>query len=215
MLSKHIGQYMELELAGNIHEAGILIEASSDIIVLYTGKVYRYIPFRHIKNFSFPMIEEEFGSGGEPEIEETSFRKLLMNAKGRFVEILLTKKHSVHGYIVGIMNNYFVFYSPVFKTMFISMDHLKWLSVTNDEKGPYGLNKSEQLAQVSSLSWARTLEEQMKRLTNKLVVLDLGMHPKNIGKVSTVKDGIIEMVNAHGEAVIVNMRHVKSFHFPQ
>ncbi|MDF9760441.1 hypothetical protein OKW24_002214 [Peribacillus simplex] len=215
MLSKHIGQYMELELAGNIHEAGILIEESSDIIVLYTGKVYRYIPFRHIKNFSFPMIEEEFGSGGEPEIEETSFRKLLMNAKGRFVEILLTKKHSVHGYIVGIMNNYFVFYSPVFKTMFISMDHLKWLSVTNDEKGPYGLNKSEQLAQVSSLSWARTLEEQMKRLTNKLVVLDLGMHPKNIGKVSTVKDGIIEMVNAHGEAVIVNMRHVKSFHFPQ
>ncbi|MDV7764441.1 DUF2642 domain-containing protein [Peribacillus sp. CSMR9] len=215
MLSKHIGQYMELELAGNIHEAGILIEESSDIIVLYTGKVYRYIPFRHIKNFSFPMIEEEFGSGGEPEIEETSFRKLLMNAKGRFVEILLTKKHSVHGYIVGIMNNYFVFYSPVFKTMFISMDHLKWLSVTNDEKGPYGLNKTEQLAQVSSLSWARTLEEQMKKLTNKLVVLDLGMHPKNIGKVSTVKDGIIEMVNAHGEAVIVNMRHVKSFHFPQ
>ncbi|MGE7182787.1 DUF2642 domain-containing protein [Peribacillus sp. NPDC006672] len=215
MLSKHIGQYMELELAGNIHEAGSLIEASSDIIVLYTGKVYRYIPFRHIKNFSFPMIEEEFGSGGEPEIEETSFRKLLMNAKGRFVEILLTKKHSVHGYIVGIMNNYFVFYSPVFKTMFISMDHLKWLSVSNDEKGPYGLNKSEQLAQVSSLSWARTLEEQMKKLTNKLVVLDLGMHPKNIGKISTVKDGIIEMVNAHGEADFVNMRHVKSFHFPQ
>ncbi|RRN69945.1 DUF2642 domain-containing protein [Peribacillus simplex] len=215
MLSKHIGQYMELELAGNIHEAGILIEASSDIIVLYTGKVYRYIPFRHIKNFSFPIIEEEFGSGGEPEIEETSFRKLLMNAKGRFVEILLTKKHSVHGYIVGIMNNYFVFYSPVFKTMFISMDHLKWLSVSNDEKGPYGLNKSEQLAQVSSLSWARTLEEQMKKLTNKLVVLDLGMHPKNIGKLSTVKDGIIEMVNAHGEAVFVNLRHVKSFHFPQ
>ncbi|MGG3497048.1 DUF2642 domain-containing protein [Peribacillus simplex] len=215
MLSKHIGQYIELELAGNIHEAGILIEASSDIIVLYTGKVYRYISFRHIKNFSFPIIEEEFGSGGEPEIEETSFRKLLMNAKGRFVEILLTKKHSVHGYIVGIMNNYFVFYSPVFKTMFISMDHLKWLSVSNDEKGPYGLNKSEQLAQVSSLSWARTLEEQMKKLTNKLVVLDLGMHPKNIGKLSTVKDGIIEMVNAHGEAVFVNLRHVKSFHFPQ
>ncbi|MGG4265254.1 DUF2642 domain-containing protein [Peribacillus simplex] len=206
---------MEFELAGNIHEAGSLIEASSDIIVLYTGKVYRYIPFRHIKNFSFPKIEEEFGSGGEPEIEETSFRKLLMNAKGRFVEILLTKKHSVHGYIVGIMNNYFVFYSPVFKTMFISLDHLKWLSVSNDENGPYGLDKSEQLAQVSSLSWARTLEEQMKKLTNKLVVLDLGMHPKNMGKISTVKDGIIEMVNAHGEAVFVNMRHVKSFHFPQ
>ncbi|MFP3381207.1 DUF2642 domain-containing protein, partial [Bacillus sp. SIMBA_069] len=73
---------MELELAGNMHEAGILIEESSDIIVLYTGKVYRYIPFRHIKNISFPMIEEEFGSAGELEIEETSFRKLLINAKG-------------------------------------------------------------------------------------------------------------------------------------
>ena len=32
----------------------------------------------------------------------------------------------------------------------------------------------------------------MKKLTNKLVVLDLGMHPKNIGKLSMVKDGIIE-----------------------
>ncbi|MCT4478513.1 DUF2642 domain-containing protein [Peribacillus frigoritolerans] len=215
MLAKHIGQYMELELSGNIHEAGILIEVSSDIIVLYTGKTYRYVPFRHIKNFSFPIIDEEIGSGGEPEIDETSFRKLLMNAKGMFVEILLTKKNSVHGYIVGIMNNYFVFYSPVFKTMFISMDHLKWLSVCNDEKGPYGLNKGEQLAQVSSLSWARTLEEQVKKLTNKLVVLDLGMHPQNIGMISAVKDGIIEMVNAQGEAIFVNMRHVKSFHFPQ
>ncbi|CAH0137683.1 hypothetical protein SRABI96_00398 [Peribacillus sp. Bi96] len=215
MLSNHIDQYMELELTGNIYEAGILIEANSDIIVLYTGKVYRYIPFKHIKNFSFPMIDEEIGSGEVPEIDETSFRKLLMNAKGMFVEIMLTKKDSVHGYIVGIMNNYFVFYSPVFKTMFISMDHLKWLSVCDDVNGPYGLNKAEQLAQVSTISWARTLEEQVKKLANKLVVLDLGMHPKNIGKISTVKNGIIEMADAHGEEIFVNMRHVKSFHFPQ
>ncbi|MEJ9229113.1 DUF2642 domain-containing protein [Peribacillus butanolivorans] len=215
MLSKNIGQYIELELSGNIQVVGILIEASSDIIVLFTGKVYRYIPLRHIENFSFPITDEEIEMGVDPEISKTSFRKLLMNAKGMFVEILLAKKNPVYGYIVGIMNNYFVFYSPVFKTMFISMDHLKWLTVCDEEKGPYGLNKSEQLLQVSTLSWARTLEEQLKKLTNKLVVLNLGRHPMDIGKISHLQDSIIEMVNAQGDTVFVNMRHVKSFHFPQ
>ncbi|MGE7764398.1 hypothetical protein [Peribacillus sp. NPDC096540] len=92
MLSENIGQYIELELSGNIHIVGNLIEASSDIIVLYTGKVYRYIPFRHIENFSFPITDEEIETGEDAEISETSFRKLLMNAKGLFVEILLKKK---------------------------------------------------------------------------------------------------------------------------
>ncbi|MFD6441155.1 DUF2642 domain-containing protein [Peribacillus sp. NPDC060186] len=215
MLSKNMGQYIELELSENIHVAGILIEVSSDIIVLYTGKVYRYIPFRHIKNFSFPITDEEIETGEDTEISKTSFRKLLMNAKGMFVEILLTKKNPVYGYIVGIMNNYFVFYSPVFKTMFISMDHLKWLTVCDDDKVPYGLNKSEQLLQVSTLSWARTLEEQLKKLTNKLVVFNLGRNPMDIGKINHLQDNIIEMVDAQGDPVFVNMRHVKSFHFPQ
>ncbi|MFJ7637326.1 DUF2642 domain-containing protein [Peribacillus sp. NPDC097225] len=215
MFSKYIGQYMELELSGNILVFGNLIEESTDILVLYTGEVYRYVPQRHIKNYSFPIIDEEIEGGEDPEISETSFRKMLMNAKGLFVEILFTKNKPIYGYIVGIMNNYFIFHSPAYKTMFISMEHVKWLTVCDDEKGPYGLSKSEQLLQVSSLSWARTLEEQLKKLTNKLVVLDLGQHPMDIGRIIQLKDGLIHMMDAQGEEFYVNMRHVKSFQFPQ
>ena len=215
MLSKYIGRYMDLELSGNIHVFGNLIEESLDILVLYTGEVYRYIPQRHIKNYSFPIVDEEIEGGEDPEISETSFRKMLMNAKGLFVEILLTKEKPIYGYIVGIMNNYFIFHSPAYKTMFISMEHVKWLTVCDDEKGPYGLSKSEQLLQVSSLSWARTLEEQLKKLTNKMVILDLGQHSLDIGRIVQLKDSAIHMMNAQGEVYFVNMRHVKSFHFPQ
>jgi len=54
-----------------------------------------------------------------------------MNAKGRNVNMLLGKNTRLYGYIVSIMNNYFVFFSPIYKTVFISMDHEK--SVTFDE----------------------------------------------------------------------------------
>ena len=95
------------------------------------------------------------------------------------------------------------------------MEHVKWLTVCDDEKGPYGLSKSEQLLQVSSLSWARTVEEQLKKLTDKLVVLDLGQRQMDIGRIVQLKDNAIQMMNAQGEVFYVNMRHVKSFHFPQ
>lgn len=215
MLSNDIGKYINLELSGNIRVKGNLIEESADILVLYTGEVYRYIPQRHIKNYSFSIADEDIEGGDDPEISEVSFRKLLMNAKGLFVEILLTKMKPIYGYIVGIMNNYFIFYSPVYKTMFIPLEHVKWLTVCNEEEGPYGLSKSEQLLQVSSLSWARTLEEQLKKLTDKLLVLDLGERQMDIGRVIRLKDNVIHMMNALGEVFYVNMRHVKSFHFPQ
>ncbi|MGG0413105.1 hypothetical protein [Peribacillus simplex] len=52
--------------------------------------------------------------------------------------------------------------------------------------------------------------------TNKLVVVFyFVMYPQNIGMINTVKDGIIVMVNAQGEAIFVNRRDVKIFHFPQ
>ncbi|MEF2093936.1 hypothetical protein V3595_04545 [Bacillus sp. CFBP9009] len=51
--------------------------------------------------------------------------------------------------------------------------------------------------------------------TNKLVVFNLVMHPQIIGMISTVKDGIIEMMNAQWGGGFVNMMQVECFHFPQ
>ncbi|WHY96066.1 hypothetical protein [Peribacillus simplex] len=62
--------------------------------------------------------------------------------------------------------------------------------------------------------WNVAVHFSSKR-TNKLVVFILVRHPQIIGMISTVKDGIMEMVNAQGDSIFVSMRHVKSFHFPQ
>ena len=43
-------------------------------------------------------------------------------------------------HITGIMNNYFVFQSPVYKTMYISLNHLKWLIPYAQNDKPYGLD---------------------------------------------------------------------------
>ncbi|MDQ0883040.1 hypothetical protein [Peribacillus sp. V2I11] len=43
--------------------------------------------------------------------------------------------------------------------------------------------------------------------TNKLVMLFLAMHPR-------ILEGAVRLMNAQGDSIFVNMRHVKSFHFP-
>ena len=47
--------------------------------------------------------------------------------------------HSLHGYITDIQQNYLSFYSPIYKTMYISTDHVKWLIPYVQTINPYGI----------------------------------------------------------------------------
>lgn len=219
-LQNLIGEKVELEVSGGTIFQGILVDLGHDIIVLFNGNDYFYIPFLHVHNIRLnASIEMEMGENPtvSPINEDQStisYRKTLMNAKGRFVEIFVTGNKSVHGYVTNVLNDYFVFYSPVYKTMFISLNHLKWLTPYQSNITPYTLGNEELPVKPVTITLQRSLEEQLKKMEGSLAVFDLGDHPLKIGLLKQVQDNIIQLVVASGESVYWKIPHIKSVHIP-
>lgn len=215
-----IGQKVELEVSGKTIFQGILVDLGQDILVLFNGKSYFYIPFLHVHNIRInSMIELETSEGPvvSPINEDQgviSYRKTLTNAKGRFVEILVTGDKSISGYVTNVLNDYFVFYSPVYKTVFISLNHLKWLTPYQSNITPYTLDNKELPLKPVNITLQRSIEEQLKKMEGNLVVFDVGDHPFKIGLLKQVQDNIIELVVASGETVYWKVPHIKSVHLP-
>jgi len=216
-----IGKNVEIEISGGIFHKGMLIDSGLDIVVIYVGKTnsFLYIPFVHIQRLrELPTWDEDttYDSPSEKpiEAEAISYRKILMNAKGLFVKVYVSGNQSLYGYISSIMNDYFVFHSPAHKTMFISMNHVKWLIPYPQNTTPYALeNEKFQLVPPPS-SLARSFEEQLKRLENQLVILDGGNNPEKIGLLQKVHNNKVILVTAEGETIFRNLEHVKSIHLP-
>jgi hypothetical protein len=143
-----IGKNIEIEISGGNLITGILIDEGLDIVVVYNGRKqqFYYIPSVHIQRLKEVGFEEEtFYTPPEEapldmETQSISFRKVLLNAKGRFVQLYVTGNKSIHGYLTSIMNDYFIFYSPVYKTMIVSMNHVKWLIPYPDDVAPYTIS---------------------------------------------------------------------------
>jgi hypothetical protein len=218
-LKELIGKYVKLEISGTKFLKGILIDIGSDIWVLFNGDDYLYIPTIHIQNWQFLNKDEidEIIISNEPtpiynHKEEISLRKTLTLAKGIFTEIFVTNKQSIHGYIISIMNNYFVFYSPIYKTMFISLNHLKWLIPYTNYQRPYGLSNASLPVNPSNLTFARSFEVQIEKLVGELVVFNTGENEKMFGKVQGISNNFIELIGAKGESVFLNLHHIKSIH---
>ena len=217
-----IGQKVELEVSGRTIFQGILVDLGQDILVLFNGKDYFYIPFLHVHNLrTNPLIELEGNENQEAPVSPInedqstiSYRKTLMNAKGRFVEIFVTGNKSIHGYITNVLNDYFVFYSPVYKTMFISLNHLKWLTPYQTNITPYTLGNEELPVKPINMPLQRSLEEQLKKLEGNLVVFDIGDHPLKIGLLKQVQNNLIKLITASGETVFWKILHIKSIHMP-
>ncbi len=217
-----IGQKVELEVSGRTIFQGILVDLGQDILVLFNGKDYFYIPFLHVHNLrANPLIELEGNENQEAPVSPInedqstiSYRKTLMNAKGRFVEIFVTGNKSIHGYITNVLNDYFVFYSPVYKTMFISLNHLKWLTPYQTNITPYTLGNEELPVKPINMPLQRSLEEQLKKLEGNLVVFDIGDHPLKIGLLKQVQNNLIKLITASGETVFWKILHIKSIHMP-
>ncbi|MFC4182517.1 DUF2642 domain-containing protein [Saccharococcus thermophilus] len=214
-----VGKQVQLEVSGKVMLQGILVDVGLDILVIYNGKEYLYIPHLHIHNIRLSTNPLEELSNVTPELpfdgdDSISYRKTLTNAKGRFVEIYVTGNKSIHGYVTAILNDYFVFYSPVYKTMLISLNHLKWLTPYQTNITPYTLGNEVLPVQPTNTPLQRSLEEQLKKLAGKLVVFDLGDHPMKIGLLKQVQNDIIELVTASGESVFWKIMHVKTVHLP-
>lgn len=216
------GKEVELEISGKTAFFGILIDAGLDILVLFDGQDYHYIPMLHLHNIR--EREMKYYDDGTPqpsetmpflqETEEISYRKILTNAKGQFLEVFVTGNKSIHGYITSVLNDYIVFYSPVYKNLFISMQHLKRLTPYSKQLTPYILSNKELPVVPAAIPLARSFDEQLKKYENQLLVFDLGDHPNKVGVLKGISNSIVELINAQGHKTYWKLNHLKTMHIP-
>lgn len=197
---------------------GILIDVGSDIIVLHDGIKYTYLPLVHLQGLTLcPSNESDFGDIAQSDrelIHELSYRKVLLNARGKFLELFITGNQTVHGYITSIMNDFFLFHSPMYKSLYISMNHLKWLVPYDSGATPYALEREKFPVIPAAATLARSFEQQLRKMEGEFIVLDQGDLPKKNGLLKTVKDGLIELAMADGVSYFLHIDHVKTFHCP-
>lgn len=214
-----IGKDVVIEISGKTMLSGILIDLGLDILVIFDGLKYLYIPLIHLHNIRERIAEEAIQKpAGNVPIEEMSdslsYRKTLTNAKGKFVEVFVTGNQSIHGYITSVLNDYIVLYSPVYKDMLISMHHLKWLTPYHNSLTPYTLSNEKLPVVPSSMPLARSFEEQLQKYDGKLLVFDLGNHPDKVGLVTSILNNIVHIITAGGESVYWKLSHLKTIHIP-
>jgi hypothetical protein len=212
-LKLYIGKIIEVEISSKKTIVGKLLELGSDLIVLFNGQQYVYLPLVH-------LLSVKSGESTDTEyiIEETapfegaqlSLKQILTNASGIFVELFLTGNHIVHGYIQNVQEDYIVFDSPAFKTMYIPVAHLKWL-IPYLNQTPYQIKTGQQI-NSSCESFAQTFEEQMKKSLGKIVLFDLGKDSEKIGILNGVENVLVELVKGNGKTIYLNMAHLKSMH---
>ncbi|WJF86367.1 DUF2642 domain-containing protein [Bacillus subtilis] len=222
-LNQFLNTDVEVVISGDTRFVGTLIDIGQDIFVIFDGCNYLYIPLLHLHQINKAKImtstEKPFLINPEdPMIEaETqafSYRNTLNKVKGQFIEVYVTGGRSIHGYVTNVLNDYIVFFSPVFKILFISMHHLKWFTPYSTEQTPYTLDNSQLPVVPSKVPLVRNFEEQIKKNIGELVIFDMGEVPEKVGLLKNVSNNIIELIKASGEPVIWKLNHLKTMHLP-
>src|SRR5690606_38828521 len=123
-----------------------------------------------------------------------SYRNILQHARGQFVEIYVSGALSLHGYVTAIMNNYFVFYSPIYKTTYIPMYHLKWLIPYTENQTPFAMERERLPVSPSVLPLSRSFEDQLHKLVGEIVIFDLGVNPNKIGLLNRIEGQFAQLL---------------------
>ncbi|WP_339192720.1 DUF2642 domain-containing protein [Bacillus sp. FSL K6-1003] len=221
-LNQFLDTDVEVVISGDTRFVGTLIDIGQDIFVIFDGCNYLYIPLLHLHqmnkaintNTEKPILIDLEDTMMQAENNSFSYRNTLNKVKGKFIEIYVTGDRSIHGYVTSVLNDYIVFFSPVFKTLFISMHHLKWFTPYSTEQTPYTLDNSQLPVVPSSVSLVRNFEEQIKKYVGQLVIFDMGEVPEKVGLLKDVSNNIIELINASGESIIWKLNHLKTMHLP-
>lgn len=218
IFKQFLDRTVDVEISGEKKLTGVLIDIGQDILVVYNGYHFLYVPLHHVKHIkaNSKADEEIQNPGSVPMVEgtEISYRIMLQHARGQFTEIYVSGNQAIHGYVTSTLNDYFVFYSPVFKSMYIPLFHLKWLIPYQIQQTPYSLDRSALPVSPSSTPLSRTFEEQIGRLQGKLVVFDLGMDANKIGLLQNVNNHFAELVTAQQNRYFWNIQHIKTVHSP-
>jgi hypothetical protein len=221
LIQSLVKKIVQIEVSGKKVINGTIIDLGSDMIVLFNGTDFVYIPLDHIQNLrvdhkneydiKYPTMIPSINV--KENNEGLTLRKSLTQAKGMFVEIYVTSGQPLHGYITNIMNNYFVFNSPIYKTMYITLNHLKWLIPYSQNQLPFGLTDHHNFpGQPTDVSLAKTFETQVEKFKNEIVVFNIGENNNHIGKINNVEEKIVEIQTARTQPVYLNLHHIKTLH---
>ncbi|WP_239615242.1 DUF2642 domain-containing protein [Cohnella mopanensis] len=218
-MKTYLNQSVSLTVSGTRFPVkGRLVDLGADILVLHNGTQFLYVPLVHIQQLTrCPVLESNYGVLSEPPFDPAmglSYRKVLLNAKGMFTELYIAGNQTVHGYVTSIMNDFFVFYSPMFRSLYVSMRHLKILVPYAPHTTPYALEQEKFPVHPTTASLARTFDQQLRKFENEFVILDLGEHPEKIGLLKTVQNNLLELVTADGASTFIHLDHVNTIHRP-
>lgn len=213
---------IDLDISGKTSTLrGKLVDMGQDILVIHNGQQFVYVPIIHLQQMrpanmqdtngmTYDVPETPFEQANDP----ISYRKTLMNAKGMFSELYITGNQSIHGYLTSVMNDFFVFYSPVYHSVIVSLTHLKYLIPYSPNVTPYTLTPEQFPLKPSPLTLARTFDQQLRKLVGEFVILDLGENPNKIGVLKNVDQNMVELATAGGNSVYLHLDHVKTIHLP-
>ncbi|CAM2915956.1 DUF2642 domain-containing protein [Paenibacillus sediminis] len=214
-LSSIMGKNIELELSGQIERLGVLIDCGPDVVVIFDGTNYLYIPFRHIRNIRpsmkslqqmVQMPEERANRSTENEL---SYQEVLRESKEMLLQIFLSGSQSIYGYVTEVFDNYFVYFSTVHRTLLIPIFHLKWLIPYPHIAMPYSLKKETLPVNTTHMKLGNTFEEQLKNMEGEIVVFDGGSHPDKVGLLKSVQNHIAEVITADQKPFYWNIEHIK------
>ena len=211
---------VKLDISGKKVLEGIIVDSGSDMIVLYNGEDYYYISNNHIHAVKTNGSSENsiIMPTETPDIvlnnnkDDLTLEKVLSRAVGIYCEIYVTGNQALHGYISNIMDDYFVFQSPIYKTIYIKIEHLKWLIPYSNNHSPYKLSDNDFQVQTFNENLSNTFEKQIENLKNKLVVFNQGENVNHIGRMNNIKGHIVELQTARGNSIYLNLYHLKSMY---
>ncbi|OPH57585.1 hypothetical protein BC351_03415 [Paenibacillus ferrarius] len=212
----YIGKLVHIELLGDRDKMGYLIDAGSDIIVIYMDKKYVYLPITHIKNIEL-NTEDNANQDAPPDpISQTghiNFVGVLHNAVDRFVEIYLSDHQTLHGYVKYIAQDYLVFYSALYPKLYIPIIHIKWISPYESHQTPYSMNQKNWTTDTADSSLDTlppTFGQVLKGLEGEMICLDAGLHASQIGLLEKMNDSFIELVTADENKLHFNVQHIRN-----
>lgn len=212
-------EYVTVSLVGNKLFKGIIFDSGSDIMVLFNGEDFIYIPVSHVEYIVADTPDTEFVEPSTiPSIlsnnsqKDLTFDSILKEAKGIYQEVCIINKKHLHGTIIDVLDDYIVFYSPVYKKVYIAKKHLKWLIPYSPNERPYDLSESEFNWQQLEKGFKENFAQQLAALLNKLVVLNLGEKIHHIGKIKSISNKMLELITVKEKSMYVNIEHIQTIH---
>ncbi|GAB6182032.1 hypothetical protein JCM14036_33510 [Desulfotomaculum defluvii] len=212
-LTDNIGKHMIIELAGKTQE-GILVDCGLDIAVLFNGQNYVYLPVAHIRHLRlciFNNLDPPNTIIGPINVstDRISYRQILERAKGLFIEIAVVGDHLIYGYIKEVFIDYLVFFSPVYNTILVPFEHLKWLCLLNSDQTYYTLNVQDINKGTISFNTAPTFKEQFQHIIGRIIQINMENSPYNSGLLKDITGEFINLITAKEERVFINIKHIQ------